>query len=244
MTLTITRELTVEVAHNIRHIGGYRTVAGRTTSEQIIRSAGLQRLTPAGVQALADRGVATIVDLRSTVERERDVTPDVSGNGIEHIFAPVFEQDASPVGLGEEFRGFASVYVSMLETGREAYRVLFETIAFSDRHVLFHCAAGKDRTGVATALLLDLVGVPEEAILADFALSASLLEPLFETFLPRMTARGIDEARGRALLAANPGDMASTLAHIRNRFGSAEGYVRDIGLSADTTEDLKARLLA
>lgn len=244
MTLTITRELTLEIAHNVRHIGGYRTADCRATSEQVIRAAGLQRLTAAGLQALADHGVMTIVDLRSSVERERDVTPDVTVHAIKHIFAPVFEQDASPVGLGEDFHGFATVYARMLETGREAYRVLFETIAGSEGYVLFHCAAGKDRTGVATALLLDLVGVPDETILNDFALSAALLEPLLEQWLPRMKERGIDESRGRALLAANPDDMAATLAHIRARFGSAEGYVRDIGLAAGQVEALKARVLA
>jgi protein-tyrosine phosphatase len=242
MMLTITRELTVEVAHNVRHIGGYRTAAGPVTSDQIIRAAGLQRLTPDGVSALAKHGVQTIVDLRSTVERERDVTPDVTEAGIRHLFAPVFEQDASPVGLDKEFQGFATVYARMLETGREAYRLLFETIAFSDGHVLFHCAAGKDRTGVATALLLDLVGVPEETILADFALSGSLLEPLFETWLPRMKERGIDEARGRALLAANPEDMAATLTLVRTEFGGAEGYIRSIGLMPASIDRLRSRL--
>lgn len=245
MTLTITdRELRLEIAYNVRHIGGYRTAEGRTTSAVAIRSAGLHRLTRAGLESLADSGVTTIVDLRSRVERERDVTPDPAAVGITHVFAPVFEQDQSPVGLAPEFPGFATVYRRMLETGRNAYRTLFETLAEEDGRVLFHCAAGKDRTGVAAALMLGLAGVPDETIIHDYAVSSELLAPMFSEMLPKMAERGVDEAHGRALMASNPEDMQSTLAHIDELYGSPAGYLESIGVSTLVISAARARLVA
>ena len=245
MTLTITnRELRLEVAHNVRHIGGYRTSDGRTTTDSIVRSASLHRLTGAGVQALADSGIRTIVDLRSKVERERDVTPDLDHTGVRNVIAPVFEQDHSPVGMDTEFPGYAVIYQRMLESGRNAYRTLFETIADSPDGVLFHCAAGKDRTGVAAALMLGLAGVEPETIVEDYRVSFELLEPLLTEWLPKMAERGIDEARGRQLMASNPEDMAATLEHIDTLYGSAAGYLESIGLSPATMSAARARLTA
>lgn len=244
MTLTITsRELAIEVAHNVRHLGGYVTSDGRTTAPGLVRSAGLSRLAPAGLQAFADHGISTIIDLRSSAERGREVTPNPAPYGLRHVFAPVFEEDASPAGLGEKFAGFSVVYPSMLETGRNAYRVLFETIAESEGGVVFHCAAGKDRTGVAAALLLEVAGVSEEQILEDYALSEALLAPLVNDWLPRMKERGIDPERGKLLLGSNPADMAHTLKHIRERYGSAEGYAAAIGVSTDVVSAVRARMV-
>ena len=245
MTPTIinTREIPVQVAYNVRHLGGYLTASGRTTSRATVRSASLHRLTSDGLGALRDNGVRAIVDFRSQVERERDVTPDAAAFGLNRVNAPVFEQDASPVGLEGEFTGFATVYVSMLESGRNAYRSLFETIATTDGAVLFHCAAGKDRTGVAAALLLSLVDVPDTTIVEDYALSETLLAPVLSEWLPRMAERGIDEQRARAILAAKPDDMIATLAYIRARFGSSEGYLTEVGVAASAISEVRAKLL-
>jgi len=241
---TTSRELQLEIAHNVRHIGGYPTREGRLTSHSMVRSAGLHQLTPAGVGALSDYGIRVIVDLRSTVERERDVTPDPASAGIRHVIAPVFEQDHSPVGMEKEFPGYAIVYERMLESGQNAYRTLFEVIAETDGRVLFHCSAGKDRTGVAAALMLGLVDVEDETICEDFALSASLLAPVLGEWLPKMAERGIDEAKARKLMASDAADMVKTLAHIDRLYGGPAGYLEGIGLSPAAMSAVRAKLLA
>jgi protein-tyrosine phosphatase len=239
------RELRLQVAYNVRHLGGYATRSGQQTrSIDIVRSASLHRLSDEGVEMVVEHGIRTVVDFRSKVERERDVTPDLTAHGIQVINAPVFEQDASPVALEHDFPGFATVYERMLEMGRPAYRSLFETLAEAPGGVLFHCAAGKDRTGVAAALALELAGVRDESILEDYSVSAALLSPLFAEWLPRMHEHGIDERRARQLMASNREDMKATLVHIRARWGSAEGYLEDIGLSLDAISAVRARLVA
>jgi protein-tyrosine phosphatase len=243
-TTTIDRELRLEVAHNVRHLGGYATRDGRTTTDAAIRSASLHRLTERGLEQLRERDVLTIVDFRSDVERERDVTPDTRRFGIRVVHAPVFQHDASPAGLAGEFPGFAAVYAMFLEVGAPAYRVLLETLAEADGRVLFHCAAGKDRTGVAAALLLELAGVDDETIIEDYAVTERLLAPLKDQWLPQMRERGFDETKAAALLAAPRADMEATLRHLRERFGDGEGYARAIGVADSAISAVRARLRA
>jgi protein-tyrosine phosphatase len=245
MELTITnRELSLEIAHNVRHLGGYATSNGRTTHDSIIRSASLHRLTDSGMRHLAEAGVTTIIDFRSDMELARDVTPDSAPYGIRNIHAPVFQQDASPVGLEAEFPGYGVIYERFLDIGRNAYTTLFETLAEADGHVLFHCAAGKDRTGVAAALLLDLAGVDEATIIEDYTLTETLLAPMVAEWLPQMQERGIDPEKGKKLMAAPADAMASALAHIRGRFGNAEGYAQEIGVSGDVISAVRGRMVA
>jgi protein-tyrosine phosphatase len=243
-TTTIDRELRLEVAHNVRHLGGYATRDGRTTTDAAIRSASLHRLTERGLEQLRERDVLTIVDFRSDVERERDVTPDTRRFGIRVVHAPVFQHDASPAGLAGEFPGFAAVYAMFLEVGAPAYRVLLETLAEADGRVLFHCAAGKDRTGVAAALLLELAGVDDETIIEDYTVTERLLAPLKDQWLPQMRERGFDETKAAALLAAPRADMEATLRHLRERFGDGEGYARAIGVADSAISAVRARLRA
>jgi protein-tyrosine phosphatase len=241
---TLTRTLAVEVAFNVRHLGGYRTRDGRETRPTIVRSASLHRLTDAGVTSLVAHGIRTVVDLRSEKEREEMPTPNMTAHGVTHVFAPVFRTDASPASFADGFVGFGPVYRRFLDTGRDAYRALFEAIALSDGGVLFHCAAGKDRTGVAAALVLELAGVDDGDIVEDYAHSAGLLRDAFRDWKPSAPADApvIDEATREKLLGSEPAYMAETIEYLRGRWGSARGYLRDLGLDDGTINRARARI--
>lgn len=241
----MSRELRLQIAHNVRHLGGYQTHDGRETGEDLIRSAGLHRLSAEALGTLRDRGVRTVVDFRSEAERDRDQTPDLDAYGIRKVLAPVWDKDASPPGMAGEFPGYAAVYPAFLDAGTFAYRTLFETIADSDGGLIFHCAAGKDRTGVATALLLEVAGVPDATILEDYSQSAELLMPALKEWLPKMAERGITEDMALKLMASDARDMESTLSVLRERWGSAEGYLRDqAGVGDDVIASVRARMVA
>lgn len=241
--LTLTRTINLEVAFNVRHLGGYRAANGRRTPATIIRSAGLHRLTGGGSRQVADLGVRTIIDLRSEVERERDVTPDLAPLGIRTVWAPVFQSDASPSGLGKDFPGFGKVYERFLDDGQAAWRTTAETIGAAPGAVIVHCSAGKDRTGVAAALLLDLAGVERDEIVADFAESAGNLAPERDRWLPAMEKRGISAALTEQLLASDPEDMEYLLDRLHRRWGGAAGYLRSTGLESSTIEKLQQKLV-
>lgn len=244
---TTDRKIPLEIAHNVRHLGGHPTAGGQeTTATDLFRSGSLHELTAAGQAALAGLGVRVVVDFRSDVEHERYPTPDLSASDINVIKAPVFQTDASPGALArvESFPGYAATYRQFLTEGGRAFRTLFETIATVSGPVLFHCAAGKDRTGVAAALLLDLAGVPDEHIIEDYALSTAELEPIVEERLDRFKEYGISIEIGRKMMAAPPRDMELTLDFIRSRWGSAAGYMGSLGLAPATIDAVRARMLS
>ncbi len=248
-TMTLTnREVRLQVAHNVRHLGGYRTRDGRETRPHAVRAASLHRLTDEGVAGLVREGISTVIDLRSAGERDLMPTPHLTAHGIRHIHAPVFESDASPTAFAKDFTGFAPVYRQFLDTGALAYRTLFEVIANSDGRVLFHCAAGKDRTGVAAALLLHLAGVADEDIVEDYSQSGVLLAESMKEYrpTPEQAARmaNLSEDTRRRLMASEPPDMQLTLDAIRERWGSAHGYMSAIGVAPDTIARLRSRLVA
>ena len=240
----MTREVGLEIAYNVRHLGGYETTDARRTNESLIRSASLHRVTNESLGALKDAGVTTVVDFRSAIEREREVTPDLAPFGMRKVLAPVWDKDASPPGMAGEFPGYAAVYPLMLDVGTFAYRTLFETIANSDGRVLFHCAAGKDRTGIAAALLLEIAGVSDATLLEDYRQSAELLSPVLKEWLPRMAERGVTEELAMRLMASDESDMASTLTVLRERWGSAEGYLRHAGVTDRVISAVRKRMVA
>ena len=237
------RILDLEGCPNFRHIGGYATKFGSRTAEHLFRSGSLHRVEEDAIGQLTTFGIRTVVDLRSAPERVDFKTPDLSPFAILHVVAPVFEHDASPPGLAKEFPGFAEIYRTFLETGRDAYKSLIETVAWTEGGLLYHCAVGKDRTGVATALLLDLVGVEADTIVEDYSHSGRLLEPMLPQWVEGMKSRGIDPGRAPVLMASPRADMAATLDHLRDRYGDAEGYFLEIGVSAQTIEDARSRIL-
>ncbi|MFN0094532.1 MAG: tyrosine-protein phosphatase [Dehalococcoidia bacterium] len=242
-TMTRPRILPLEGAPNVRHLGGYATRYGRSTGAHIVRSSSLHRLGSDGLGVLTSWGIRTVVDLRSEGERNEFPTPDIAPLGIERIVAAVFEHDASPPALAPEFPGFAPIYQTFLETGRDAYRSVIETLATTSGGFLYHCAVGKDRTGVATALLLDLVGVADETIVEDYSQSGGLLAEMLPQWEEAMRGRGLDASRAAALMASPREDMVATIAHLRDRYGDAEGYFLEAGVSVGTIETARERLV-
>lgn len=244
---TTERGIQLEIAYNVRHLGGYPTISGQqTTAGDLIRSGGLHELTDAGQAALGALGVGTVVDFRSAVEHETYPTPDLSAYDITVIEASVFEVDASPGALARQDRypGLAAIYRGFLTEGLDAYRTFFETVATASDPVLFHCAIGKDRTGVAAALLLELAGVPDEHIIKDYVRSNVELAPIVEERVDRFEKRGIPAEIGRLMMTAPPREMELTLDFLRDRWGSAAGYLGALGLSSATIAAVRSRMLS
>lgn len=246
----IDRTLTFEIAHNVRHMGGYRTRDGRETRPTIVRAASLHRLTDAGVDSFVAAGIRTVIDFRSEKECDDRRTPNMEAHGVRHIFAPVFRSDASPAGLGADFTGFGPVYQKMLHSGAGAYRTLLEVVAEADGGVLFHCAAGKDRTGVLCALTLLALGVDEADVTADYELTN--LNAMLDGVLVQAAARyakrigrPIEPEEIRPMIRVERAFLDAALGAIAQRSGSVDAYLEDmLGLDDARRKALAANLLA
>ncbi len=219
---------------NARHLGGLPLAGGPTSFNDVLRSGTLVGLLPTAVDALKSMGIRVVVDLRTAEERALAPEPDLSAFGITHIWTPVVEHDPAPFGVNLEYghAGFLWMYQNFLEYGRKAMSQVVQVLAESEGGVLYHCSAGQDRTGVVTAVLLSLVGVRDEAIVEDHSLSVTL---------ESLAARGIIGVAASQRVTAPLQGMAATLEMIRERWGTAEGYLLEAGASPSAIAEVRAR---
>jgi len=183
-----TRVLQLAGGFNFRELGGYQTENGRTIKwHRLLRASYLSDLTDEDQQALVDYGVKQVIDLRSKSEREQFTDPALPQ--VAHYEIPVFDDDETEssntiVQTRHEFSQNAhSGYQRMLyvyrrlivdEGAQQAYRQLFDCLMSSESGAtIFHCSAGKDRTGIAAVFILSALGVPREKIFADYLLTNS-----------------------------------------------------------------------
>ena len=238
------RRIAVEGCLNFRDLGGYPTGdGGRLRWRRLFRADGLHALTPRGVETLRDEiRLGAIVDLRSSAELERDGRGPLAGTPIRFHHLPLFDgghgERRAPVGAS-----LADLYFGMLDVARGPLARVVTTLARTDEPAVFHCAAGKDRTGVVSALLLSLLGVSDEWIVADYAATREALEAIVARLLASEGYRGIFDELPPDTLHAEPETMEGLLAQVRERFGSLAGYAAEIGIDRRDVERLRARLV-
>jgi protein-tyrosine phosphatase len=203
----------IEGAANTRDAGGYPTRDGRFVKRGMVyRSAKLNRLSSAGADAWRELGVKTVIDFCNRITTW-----------------PLFGGDVWAVQLASSVRGcpmsFGKVgpreefYIRGVRDNADAYREAFELLADADNYrVLYHCAAGTDRTGVMSALLLSLLGVERETIIKDFRLSEKVNLP------------------------GNLPAMQALLDHVDGQ-GGIEAYLESIGVTRATQDQIRACLL-
>jgi protein-tyrosine phosphatase len=135
-------------------------------------------------------------------------------------------------------------YIAILEGGKPRFRQVIETLA-GPRNVpaLFHCHAGKDRTGLVAALLLSLAKVPAEVIAGDYALTLQYLAPLIKQWRAELVEARRDLTKFDRDNACDPQTMLKTLEFLDHKYDGAEGYLRQAGVSQASLENLKAALV-
>lgn len=172
------RELPLQKGSNFRDIGGYATGDGRRVKwGKVFRSGAMPLLTEQDYQLLSQLKLGTIVDLRSTDERQ--IAPDLLDDRIGALFV------SNDYSLKALMSGMSSgdgeyIYRGIGKAIAPQYRAIFRRMLDDDQALLVHCSAGQDRTGVATALIYSALGVPRETILRDYHLSTALRRPQFE----------------------------------------------------------------
>ena len=249
--------LALSGALNFRDIGGTHTADGHTVRTGIIfRSAHLGEITPEDCASLDSLGIRFIFDLRTDFER-RHAPTRWSGRAPEIIetclgFDPTVDPNEFLKGLmGADLTpaharsAMCAVYERIVTVGAASIGSVLRAIAVGQVPAVVHCSAGKDRTGIVVALLLTLLGVPEEAICADYLLTNQALGPSPEKdgIIPT-PSRALPAEILRVLLAADQTYLATAFEVIRTRYGSMETYVKDgLGLSAEDVAGLRARLL-
>ena len=238
---------------NFRDMGGYRTHDGRTVAwRRLFRSAALHKMNDLDVARLKqDLSPRAVIDLRRLRDPERN--PEVGL--LEAIGARYCSLPFRPDGLAdfsEEVRAhpnathLGAVYLYRIREQPYAKRLVdaLEIIADTDNHPLvFHCTAGKDRTGVLAAMVLATMGVVDEDVVEDYVLSAPLMRLIRERMLSDPeTAQAVKE-QPEYHWEASAESMTIFLSLLRREYGSAEGYLRAHGASTSLADRLKRALL-
>jgi len=238
---------------NVRDLGGLPTEDGRRTRRGVIvRSDNVRNLSDDGWRALADHGVTRIVDLRWPEELAEDQPRDVDIDVVHvSVLGTSWKEDPGYVArldahldrVDDVVDHYVWSYVDFLERYRERFGRAFSAVADADGAVVVHCAGGKDRTGLVSALLLRLAGVSLEEIGRDYALSGPNLAPALERWLAEVTDEG-ERGRREKLMTTPAEAMVRVVAEVEDRYGSVEGYLRAAGVTAEQVDRVRKRLVA
>jgi protein tyrosine/serine phosphatase len=184
-----------------------------------------------------------VVDLRSTAELEAEGRGELSSRSLHFHHLPLFDGDTSKGRSQAEEMTLADRYFLMAEFAAEPIARVVSTLAESDAPAVFHCAAGKDRTGVISAILLGILGVRDEVIVMDYAASQDQLDAIVDRLMQTEGYQEMFEQLPPDTLHAEPDTMVSLLDRVREKYGDMDGYAREIGISERTIDRLRARLL-
>ncbi len=247
MTNLFTRTLNWPACYNVRDLGGLPTGDGHITQwRAIVRSDIPARLTAEGRAALVDYGIRTIIDLRE---------PDQVGTE-PSIFMARSDDPATPTYLNLPMKTREPAIGALISAAKDraaVYQIILDHYPLliarimrvvgsaSDGGILIHCHAGKDRTGIIVALLLGLVGVPQDVIAADYAESQVCLWPLWEEIVAKVGGEANADFWLKPTATAEM--MHNLLTHLENRYGGVARYLLAIGLTDEELTQVRSRLL-
>lgn len=243
-----TRVLPLEGGRNFRELGGYKTQDGHTVKwGKLYRSGALHNLTKQDYEKLSHLNIQTIVDFRTTDERATEVTNWQAGD-MHHLtwdykmeydkgaFASMFSQQEPTAESMEAV--MAGMYPGLVNQQKDHYIAMFDALAETGEPLLFHCTAGKDRTGIAAALILTALGVDRDTIINDYTLTERVLKP--SDLMPPSGKANVKADPMMQRLAKLPKPALAALAGARvsyidaafremeSQSGSVMNYIRDV----------------
>lgn len=244
------RRLAFEGPVNFRDLGGYPAAGGRHVRwGRLYRSDSLHTFTRDDVPVLAELGIHSAIDFRSNDEIDRLGVGPLGAVSVRHVHCPTFDRaraDDTPIEVNAGMSA-ADFYALMLDRGSGAYVAALQSIVEPDAlPAVFFCLAGKDRTGCFAALVLGLLGVPDDEIVADYHLTQEIVPILTERRVER-DGPAMDEERWKNI----PPDLREAHRHVmeelvrivQRRWHGWGGYADAVGIGAEVVAQLRAELL-
>jgi protein-tyrosine phosphatase len=251
-----TRHIELEQAWNFRDLGGYETVDGRTVKwRKVFRSAGLDGLSDADLLTVGALGIRVVYDFRRDAELAERLVWFERPDAPRRVRLPIGGASATD----DEFHRrvmdgsvkevppsrLVQTYVDFSTRFGSHFGIVLRGLAEpEDLPALFHCVAGKDRTGFTAMLLLAALGVPDETIVADYELTEQARQPRLEELRLTLEAIGTRYEDMRGYFGAPAEVMAGAIGHLRTSYGSIEEYLDvECGVTARHVERLRDLLL-
>ncbi|MFT4147752.1 MAG: tyrosine-protein phosphatase [Micrococcaceae bacterium] len=259
---------TLTTTYNSRSLGGMKTADGGTIADVLFRSDALDQLDSQGQENLKKLNIGTVIDMRTKEgsSQSKDHLPDhieyvslpMAGGAMDENVKEVLPKAGAPSNLTQEqlekllakVPTLDEIYIGILTDDSKQFATFARTIikaAGTDKPgVLFHCTAGKDRTGLTTALLLSLAGVPEKDIVADYTITQENTSGEFGKKLSSLiTALGVPMTpRIETIVLKSPAStLENALAWVKTHHKDAAGYFKNAGLSEEEIVQLKAAII-
>lgn len=233
------RRLEFEGAWNFRDLGGYRARDGRQVRwRRLFRADGLDRLTGADLAAIEQLRLRTVVDLRTGAEVAKGRLATSEGQAAWYHLPmldvlPARQDYQAWIGPGN----VATQYLTMMDAVPATVAAFLDLACDPEAYPLvFHCFAGKDRTGILTALVLGLLQVSDDDIAADYALSQVAMVRLLDWLRAQPGEDATElESSAAAIVAAEPATMTAFLEGFRLRYGTFDDYATGLGRPAAGT---------
>jgi protein-tyrosine phosphatase len=244
------RVISLGAVHNFRDLGGYPATGGGTTAwRRLYRSDGLARLAGVDLEVVRGLGVHSVLDLRTARELDERGGFPLAEHPVHFHHLPMIDVtwglDEGPEPGRPVWTFLHRKYAEMLAEGELWVARAFHTLAVPGAFpAVFHCAAGKDRTGILAALLLSSLGVPDEHVVADYALTGAAMDRM--RAWAAVSSPELAEAlrdHPAAHLAAEPEAIARLLTDIRDGHGSVTEYLRSIGITLAVLARLREELV-
>ena len=234
-------------ALNLRDVGGLACRGGGSTRHLVLlRSGSLRLLTPDDARVLLSVcGVGVVVDLRTAREAAAAGPSALAQAGVATLHLPLMDDEglALPEANGDPVAALRRAYQGYLDERGHHIATLARVVAGSTTATLVHCAAGKDRTGVAVAMLLDAVGVERAAVVADYTATNDVIEHIVRTLAATYgytrEIEGVDMAAHRA----RPAVLTELLERVDADHGGTAEWLRQRGVTATELAALRHRLV-
>ena len=244
------RALPIEGAYNVRDLGGYKTAdGGQIRWRTLFRAADIHALAPSDQSTLLDAGVRTVIDLRGSQELTEAASVFKDLSGVQYLphnmtgDALINRWGTVPVPADSSVR-LSTMYSTVLDERGQMVKEILEAVSQPGTlPAVFHCTAGKDRTGVLAALLLGIAGVPHERIVEDYVLSARFLYGSSTVPPDGSGANEFPPFEEYQAMWCPPDAMGLTLDHLDSKYGGIEGYARSVGVDDATLSNIRNALV-
>lgn len=242
----VDRRIELDGCVNFRDLGGYPTRDGRRLRWRLLfRSDALHALSDADVRRLRDElSLRDVVDLRSSFELGNEGRGLLEHEPIGFHHTPLFDGNTRSADARASMSMSLGVrYLGMMELAQEKIASVIRILALSEGGAVYHCAAGKDRTGVISAVLLGALGVSDELIVADYALSAERIDAIIDRVMNMKGYGDTLKDMPADTLHAKPESMEEVLSGVADRYGSMTDYLREGGVDDAVLDALRLKCL-
>ncbi|MGN0151728.1 MAG: tyrosine-protein phosphatase [Wujia sp.] len=240
MTYTANKQMNFQYARNTRELGGYVNEDGKMlVTGKILRGGDISKLTDEEMEQLAEDGFRVCIDMRIPYERE-EMDPYLRSNELTYFAMPMTGSMDYKCGPEEILY---CLYKDLLEHHRETIRRIMKIMAYETDSIIFHCTAGKDRTGVIAMLILAVCGVCEEQIIADYAASYENNLEQIAMQKRQLDESGLDMKIPDEIFQSDPKTMRMLLDYLNENYGGPVNYLKTIGMTEEEISKIRKKML-